>query len=270
MAEDPSDERQRAIFAALLASLLLWNLPFGAHAMYPFKLFATWLHEMSHGLAMFATGAGFSHLDIYADTSGLARAAGRVGPPGRAVIASAGYLGTSVAGGLFLVVGQTIRGARAVLAGLAIALALSAALFIQNSFGQLAIYIAAAVSLAAALLGHTLSLWVVNFVAAQACTHAILDIRVLFRPQMVINGKIVGASDAHTMAAVTFGDHTVWAVIWLVFSAFVFYLALRFIYLRQSAGHTSARGPLREPAGAAPTAAPRDENDCSDRRRNRG
>ena len=44
--------RERALVIALLASLVLWNLPFGGLVLYPFKLFATWLHELSHGLSI--------------------------------------------------------------------------------------------------------------------------------------------------------------------------------------------------------------------------
>ena len=54
-----------------------------------------------------------------------------------------------------------------------------------------------------------------NFVAAQSCVNAVLDIRVLFRAELVINGRIVGSSDAHNMASATFGTHWVWAGLWL-------------------------------------------------------
>ena len=40
-----SDARARAARVARC----LWNLPYGGIALYPFKLLATWLHEMSHG-----------------------------------------------------------------------------------------------------------------------------------------------------------------------------------------------------------------------------
>lgn len=227
-------QRQRALVLALLASLLLWNLPFGGVVMYPFKLFATWLHETSHGVVMLLSGAGFDHLEIYRDTSGLAQAKRPVGSAGRAAIASAGYLGTAAFGALFMVVGQSRRGARLVLVALGGALALSALLFVQNDFGIAATAIAAGACGALAIFSHDgLSMLVVNFVAAQACVHALLDIRVLFRAHMVINGEIVGASDAHNMAAATFGDHWLWAGSWLAFSALAFYVALRLVYLRQ-------------------------------------
>lgn len=248
MAAELSRQRQRALFLALLASLLLWNLPFGGLAMYPFKLFATWLHELSHGLVMLVTGAGFEHLDIYRDTSGLAQATRSVTNAGRAAIASAGYLGTSIAGAGFLIIGQTRRGARSVLIFLGALLALSALLWIRNDFGITAVLVGAAACVGLAVIGgERLSIFVVNFIAAQACIHAILDIRVLFRSQMVINGEVVGASDAHNMASATFGNHWFWASVWIAMSALVFYLALRRIHdhQRQPARASLARAVRR-------------------------
>jgi hypothetical protein len=89
---------------SLLASLLLWNLPFGGVLLYPFKLLATWLHEMSHGIVMLVTGNGLDRVTIYRDTSGLAHAGGEAGPIALAFIATAGYMGTALWGALLLVV----------------------------------------------------------------------------------------------------------------------------------------------------------------------
>jgi hypothetical protein len=78
----------RTVAIALLASLLLWNLPFGGVLLYPFKLLATWLHEMSHGLVMLVTGNGLKQVVIYRDTSGLAHARDQAGPTALAFIAA--------------------------------------------------------------------------------------------------------------------------------------------------------------------------------------
>ena len=100
---DAERRELRTLAVALLASLLVWNVPFGGIALYPFKLLATWMHELSHGIAMLLTGAGFDHILIYRDTSGLAYARSTAGPIGSAIIAAAGYMGTPVWGGVLLV-----------------------------------------------------------------------------------------------------------------------------------------------------------------------
>jgi hypothetical protein len=232
---DVPAQRQRALVIALLVSLVLWNLPFGGVLLYPFKLLATWLHEMSHGLVMLTTGAGFDRLEIFEDTSGMAYARFGVNNAGQAAIASAGYIGTAAFGALFLVCGQTQRGARAVLAALGAMLGLSALLWMANDFGLASAAIGAFAFLAiAAFASEPIAYYAVNFVAAQLCVNAVLDIRVLFRSQLVINGEVAGASDAHNMAQATFGSAWLWATVWLLWSLAVFYLALRLVHLRQS------------------------------------
>jgi hypothetical protein len=256
----PTD-RQRVLVVALLASLLLWNLPFGGMVLYPFKLLSTWVHELCHGLVMLVTGAGFSHLEIYRDTSGIAFASREAGAAASAAIASAGYLGASTVGACLLVLGQSQRGARAILAGLAIALALSAKLWIpedgSNDFGLLAVSLAAAgFAVLAAVAGERIAIFVVNFVAAQACVQAVLDIRVLFRSELVINGQSVGSSDAHAMAAATFGSSRLWATVWLLTSFGAFFLAMRAMGRAEPAAAPAPDAELSEPAPAPPPPSP--------------
>jgi len=194
-------------------------------------------------VVMLISGAGFSHLEIFRDTSGIAYAENGVGGFGRAAIASAGYTGAATLGGLLLVLGQSSRGARRVLYALGAALLVSLLFWVRNDFGMGAVAIAAVACLAAAhFASEAIALFLVNFLAAQSCVNAVLDIRVLFRPQLVINGQVVGASDAHNMAAASFGSHWLWASIWLAWSFVCFYAALRIVYLRQRRAAASAGG----------------------------
>jgi hypothetical protein len=228
-------DRQRAIAIGLLASLVLWHLPFGGLVLYPFKLLATWMHELSHGLVMIAVGAGFERMEIYRDTSGLAFAHAGAGRAGRAAIAAAGYMGTPMCGAALLVLGQTGRSARRLLAGLAVLMAASTAIWIHNDFGRVAMAVIAAALLAIALLPRRrVAVWLASFVAAQACINALLDIRVLFRANLVVDGQVMRSSDAHDMAAACGGTTEIWAAAWLVWSLALLYAALRLIHLRQS------------------------------------
>lgn len=258
------EHKQRALVIALIASLLLWNLPFGGVLLYPFKLLATWMHELSHGMVMLATGAGFERMEIYRDTSGLSIAERGVSQAARAAIAAAGYMGTPLFGVALLVLGQTRRGARAALAGLGAVMAVTAVIFVDGAFGiTAAITGAAACGVLAAISARRVAILAVNFIAAQACINALLDIRVLFRQNLVVNGTVVGASDAHNMARATFGSPSVWATIWLVWSFALLYAALRLMYLRQQRAARSGATGRR----ARPRAAPPGGSDCSEPRR---
>jgi hypothetical protein len=173
-----------------------------------------------------------------------------VGRFGQAAIASAGYLGTALGGAVFLVLGRTRRGARGVLLALSGLLALTAAMWVRNRFGAVAVAIGAVATLAVALLAsERVARLLLNFVAAQACINAVLDIRVLLRANMVVGGEVVRRSDAHSMAAAVFGPAWLWAVVWLLWSLGCFYVALRIV------------SPVRS------TAALPDGSDCSDPRR---
>ncbi|MBL9018214.1 MAG: M50 family metallopeptidase [Myxococcales bacterium] len=267
---DPVDRRElRTLAIALLASLLLWNLPKGGFVLYPFKLLATWLHEMSHGLVMAVTGTGFEYILVYRDTSGLAYASTKMGGWSLPLIAAAGYMGTPLWGALLLRITPTAERARVALAVLGALMVVTAFTFVaiddgDDAFGPWAIGVMGAVLLAAAfLVPARLRRTLAHFVAAQACINALLDIRVLLRPSQVVGGSGAMSSDASSMAASTFGTTADWAVwtwagIWLAWSLAVLYVALRF---------SGSPAPLPGAPGDQPTAAPRDESDRGERRR---
>jgi Peptidase M50B-like len=229
----------RALGLALVVSLALWQLPFGGFLLYPFKLLATWMHELSHGLVMMATGAGFDRMEVYRDGSGLAYWVHGVGPVRGALIAAAGYMGTPVFGVALLVAGQTVRGARWALAAMGALLLACVLLVVANQFGQVSLAATGAVVVAVAVLVP--GRWAVlgaHFVAAQACVNAVLDIRVLFRPVMVVDGHVAGGSDASRMALATFGTDASWAIwlwasLWLAWSLALLFVALRWVRSRR-------------------------------------
>ena len=241
--EGVSRGNSRLLLAALLATLVLWNVPYGWFALYPFKVFATWLHEMSHGVAMLVTGAGFRKMEIFRDTSGLAFPDGGVSRAAQAFISSAGYMGTAFFGAMFLVLGRTARGARKILLALGAVMALSALLWVRNTFGIAATAAGGAIlALAGWKAGEAAAGFLVNFLAAQSCINAVLDIRVLFGQTMYVNGQPHGQSDAHTVARMIGGPYWIWAASWLVWSFALFYVAL--VKVRPA------------PAGEVPPAAP--------------
>jgi hypothetical protein len=265
------DERHelRTLAIALLVSLVLWNLPFAGVVLYPFKLFATWLHELSHGVAMIITGAGFDHIVIYRDTSGLAYAYTSVGAFGTAIIAAAGYMGTPLWGAVLLVVTPSAKAARRALLVLSGLLEHTTILVIApspsgDSFGQWATpAIGAGVALCGLVIPDRWRVLVAHFIAVQACVNALLDIRVLLRPSQVVDGKSAGMSDAHNMALNTFGTTATWAVwtwaiIWLAWSLVVLYIALRI---------SGSRASRRAARRARATASPRGGSDRDERRR---
>lgn len=227
----------RPLALTLIATLLLWQLPFGGFVLYPFKILATWLHEGSHGLVMAVTGAGFDRMEVFADGSGLAHGSRPVIAFAAALIAAAGYMGTPLWGVALLAASRSVQGARRGLAvGGALMLA-SAILVVSNRFGQVALGATGAgiVVVAFAVPAR----WVqvaAHGIAAQACINAVVDIRVLYRPSLYVDGVVVRDSDAHAMASATFGTEADWAV-WFWASAWLAWsfalLFATFVVVRQ-------------------------------------
>jgi hypothetical protein len=222
----------RGLALGLLMSLLLLQLPFGGFVLYPFKVLGTWMHEISHGIVMLLAGVGFERMDVYADGSGLAFASSTANRVGKAFIAAAGYMGTPVWGVVLLWVAQEGRQARIALAVIGLLLGITAVFVIANSFGQIAIGTTALVIAGAGLfLPGRAAAYLCNFIAAQACIGALVDIRVLYRPFLVVDGQQRG-SDAHQMADATFGTTDrwaiwLWATIWLVWALALLFVAIR-------------------------------------------
>lgn len=85
------------VIAAVLA-VVLSHLPVVSVAIYPFKLFGTFVHEWCHALVAIATGGNVAQLQINGDLSGETFTRG--GWP--LFIASAGYTGAAIVGALLL------------------------------------------------------------------------------------------------------------------------------------------------------------------------
>jgi hypothetical protein len=218
---------------ALLLSLLVCNLPAGGWLLYPCKLLATWCHELSHAVVMMVSGVGVNRMLIYEDTSGLAYPeTAATNLLVHALISAAGYMATPVLGAVLMRATPTAQQARRSLTILVVCILASSWLLIANQFGLVAMTtLGAALALAALLLPATWRLLLVHLIAAQACVNALLDIRVLFNASQVIDGKNTGASDASTMAQLTFGHSQPWAVwlwafAWLLWSLAVLYVAI--------------------------------------------
>lgn len=94
-------------YAAGAAALLAW-VPWLGLLAYPFRLLATLVHELGHGLAALATGGEFLRFVVFADGSGLATTAGGW----RLIVIPAGYLGAAAFAALLVMVGRSPRASR--------------------------------------------------------------------------------------------------------------------------------------------------------------
>ena len=223
----------RGLVVAVLLSVVLFNVPWGRYLVYPFALLSTWFHEMGHGMMATLLGCDFRRLVLNPDTSGYAvySYSDALGTVGRATIASSGYLGTAVAGFLWLALRRFPRAARACLTTLALTLLVTVVWVVLHWPGDgdpppttgpytlaplwLPFFGASVAGAWAAFLLWTVTrgpLWLVHFVyhliAVQTALNAVLDVRGLY--------MVSGASDAHTLSELLLLPAAVWATLWLI------------------------------------------------------
>jgi hypothetical protein len=217
--------RWLGLTALALALIVAWQVPWLGWLVYPFRVFGTFVHELSHGLAAIATGGTFIRFGVSTDLSGQALSSGGW----RMVVASAGYIGSAVFGGVLIALHARGVSSRVLLYGLAIGFALLCALFVRNLFG-----IVAALVITAALFLAALKL-------TQLWRDRLLDVLAL---QLILDGydslftvfsisRTSGQqTDAQTMAQLTCLPATWWAVIWMLVSTGMLLVVLRFAVRR--------------------------------------
>lgn len=210
-------ERDGRLIRAVAVIAVLMNVPFGKYVLYPFALFSTWIHESCHGLAAILTGGRVEWLKVFPDGSGLALTATSGTRGAVAFVASAGYCGTAVAGGILLLFRRTRNGARIGTASLGLALLVSCGLIVRNAFGLAALILMGVVLLVCAwrlpsrLVGELYAL-----VAAMCSLNAITSITVLFSVQPFEIAGVVRQSDAQVMADQLWLPYWFWAALWIL------------------------------------------------------
>lgn len=198
------------LLLAITVIAIVWHLPYGQLALYPFTLLATLAHEIGHGLTALLVGAEFDRLALHADGSGMAHWHGSVGPLARAAIAAGGLLGPTVAGVALLLLARSARVTRLLLAGLSLLILAVLALWARNPFA-IGFLLVTATFLAAAArwLADGAAAFLLHFLAALLCLAWLRDLGYMFSAQAVIEG-VAYPSDSALIAEVLLLPYWFW------------------------------------------------------------
>jgi hypothetical protein len=210
---------RKQLLAAVAITLVLVFIPFAEVLTYPLRIFVTFLHEAGHAVAALVSFGRVDHIEVFANGAGLTFSAGG----SRLLIASAGYVGSTVAAAAILIALRFLP-ARAVLFGLGLALATITAVWVRNLFGLFA-GVGIAVGLGATAL-YAQPRWAqlgVAFLAVQAGMNALFDLRTLFHLTRVGHAH----NDAANLARYTGLPPAFWAVLWGLVSLAILWFALR-------------------------------------------
>lgn len=222
-----------------LLIVVAWQVPWLNWFVYPFRLFGTFVHELSHGFAAILTGGDFRRFEVHPDLSGVAWSAGGI----RVLVASAGYIGSAVAGGIIILLHQRWLSSRVLLIAIGMALGILCVLFVRNFFGVASgLGLAAVLTFAGFRLGSS---WCDALLITLALQLILDGYNSLFTVLSLASGS--GAhTDAHTMAQLTFVPALVWVLIWMGLSTFAIYYALRWSFVRRDSNVSITSVPKKE------------------------
>jgi len=200
------------LWVAAAVSLGASLTPWGQIALYPFKLFTTWVHECSHALVTLLVGGAVRYIVIQPDTTGLTQSLVPAGLVEQGAVSSAGYLGASVVGCFLIAAARVKRLARPILLGTGALMFVTLVVWMRNPFGFAMVFVWGTALVALALVGGgTISRFVLSLLAIQVALDAVYDIRVLFLAH--------GAnSDADAMAKLFLLPSGFWAGAWMAVS----------------------------------------------------
>lgn len=245
-----------AVAVSVALWLVSWVVPLAAILLYPLQLFATFVHEGAHAVAAVATGSAVQSLAVSPDTAGVVWTAGADGLLDRFVIASAGYVGTTVFGAGLLLWLRYGRPARTALVGSALVLALLTVVFglmaplasgglTRTGVGGTLFTLGAGAVLAVGLLvvGRAASPRWARFAVAFLAVQSLLNAVFALRDLIGISALTVAHSDARNLADVTGVPALVWALLWSAVSVAIIVAALRTFVVRGGRSDTAAGSP---------------------------
>lgn len=204
-----------------IALVVVWQLPWLGWLAYPFRLFGTFVHELSHGLAAIGTGGQFQRFSVSPDLSGLAWSAGGI----RVIVSSAGYIGSAIFGGVLIALHARWFSARTLLLGMAAVFAVLCLLFVRNLYGvATALVLTAAMAYAGLKFSEPWRDGLLKVLALQLILDGYNSLFTVFALSRTGNAQ----TDAAAMAQLTWLPATFWAVLWMLVSTVIVFFVLRY------------------------------------------
>ena len=224
-----------ALAVSFVAGLLFWN----TWPMWPFRLLVVLMHESGHAAATLLVGGWVDRIQIAPNEGGVTLSRYFPSLWRQVVVASAGYVGSTVSGCVLLWVAARSRAGRWPLVALAAWTGAVALLWVRDAFTLLFVGGAALVLGLVARFGPVLlRRALLVFLATFSVSYALYDIK-----NDLLHFTSRGPSDAEALAHATYIPAIVWGVGWGVLSLALVALTLR---------HILAAGARLEPLRTQP------------------
>ncbi len=213
--------RRNLLVGAGVLSVALWALPGFGFITLPLVYLNTLIHEMCHAIAATATGGDVRFVQVFASGSGVTLSQGGSG----LLLASAGYVGASLVGGLMIACSVRPQGAKVTLQVVGAVLAVGLALWLRGDrvgFVASVLWIGALLVAGSKLEGDNV-VFAAQFLGMQQCLTSVLALYVLLQ----INTGSGIHNDAALAAQMTGLPAFLWAVLWCGLSLLGMWAALR-------------------------------------------
>jgi hypothetical protein len=209
---------RRLAFFLIIAgvSVSFWLTP----ALYPFKIFVVFVHETGHALATVITAGRVVAMVVTPWESGYVQHVG--GNP--LLIASAGYIGSAVFGGVMLFLSGRRQWTTPIFVILALLFGVITIWFVRNVFGIVFGLGTAAVFAVLAWRRFPGTHYIIDALAVMSSLYAVYDLS---------DFLLLGArTDAVILAQMTHVPAFIWAILWSGISLLVVYAACKRALMR--------------------------------------
>lgn len=222
--------RAVVLVGAMVAGVALWDSP----VLLPFKLLSVMGHETGHALASLLVGGSVEQVTLRLDESGQCLSRIPEGFFARAVVFSAGYVGSALIAVALLVLSFRFNARRPMLALACAWLVLMGLFYARDGFTLLFTVVMAAAFGAGARWLPDAAVGALNlFIASFTALYAVMDLK-----DDLWNSAVRSQSDAQLLANLTIVPAVLWAALWTLLS----------VALLLAGAWLALREPVRRPA----------------------
>lgn len=206
-------------FIVLVFTVIIAFLFWDSYFIYPIKLFVVLLHESSHSMVALITGGKVSEIQIDYELGGICEVFG--GNP--YLIASAGYIGSLIFGGLMFISPKYKKFSNYLCYFLAGYFILITILYIKVMFGIIfTLSFAALLIIGPNILPDIVYSYGLKLLGIISCSYVIVDIK----EDLLVSS--LNGSDASILAGLTGIHHYFWGALILTISLIVMFYLVKF------------------------------------------
>jgi len=217
-----------------LFTIGVWFIPYGTYFLYPFVIFGTWVHELSHGFAAMIMGARFIKLELFPNGSGVAYFAYHslyLGRFGAALIAAAGPMGPAIAGAAAISCSKSAKASKNFLRVFSIVMLISLVLWVRPIFSityAIIILIAVITFYISRSKNVNVITAYIQLIGLQCLVSMLLSIDYLFTNTAQLAGN-TQSTDTQVIADNLFLPHWFWAVLIIAAAILIFFKSIKTI-----------------------------------------